>query len=48
MVGFFRGIGRVEVPVLGTILQISVRVVLSYLWIGDMGLKAVALATGIG
>lgn len=47
-VGFFRGTGRVEVPVIGTILQISVRVVLSYLWIGDMGLKAVALATGIG
>ena len=47
-VGFFRGIGRVEVPVIGTILQISVRVVLSYLWIGGMGLKAVALATGIG
>ncbi len=47
-VGYFRGIGRVEVPVIGTILQISVRVVLSYAWIGIMGLKAVALATGIG
>ncbi len=47
-VGFFRGIGRVEVPVIGTIVQISVRVVLSYMLIGTMGLKAVALATGIG
>lgn len=47
-VGYFRGIGRVEVAVIGTILQISVRVVLSYAWIGIMGLKAVALATGIG
>ena len=47
-VGFFRGIGRVEVPVIGTIVQISVRVVLSYLLIGVMGLKAIALATGIG
>ena len=47
-VGYFRGIGRVEVPVIGTIIQISVRVVLSYLLIGAMGLKAVALATGIG
>ncbi len=47
-VGFFRGIGRVEVPVIGTIIQISVRVVLSYLLIGKLGLKAVALATGIG
>lgn len=41
-VGYFRGIGRVEVPVIGTILQISVCVVLSYAWIEIMGLKAVA------
>ena len=47
-VGFFRGIGRVEVPVIGSILQISIRVVLSHFWIGSMGLKAVALATGVG
>lgn len=47
-VGFFRGIGRVEVPVIGTVIQISIRVILSYLFIGAMGLKAVALATGIG
>ena len=47
-VGFFRGIGRVEVPVIGTIVQISVRVVLSYSLIGVMGLKAIALATGLG
>ena len=47
-VGFFRGIGRVEVPVIGTIIQISIRVVISYSLIGMMGLKAVALATGIG
>ena len=47
-VGHFRGIGRVEVPVIGTIIQISIRVVLSYMLINTMGLKAVALATGIG
>lgn len=47
-VGFYRGIGKIEVPVIGTILQISIRVVLSYAWIKMMGLKAVALATGIG
>ena len=47
-VGFFRGIGRVEVPVIGTILQISIRVVMSYILIGFMGLKAMSLATGIG
>ena len=47
-VGYFRGIGRVEVPVIGSILQISIRVVLSYAWIHAFGLKAVAIATGIG
>lgn len=40
-VGYFRGIGS-EVSVIGTILQISVCVVLSYAWIEIMGLKAVA------
>lgn len=47
-VGFFRGIGRVEVPVIGTFIQMTVRVVLSYSLIDRMGLKAVALATGLG
>lgn len=47
-VGYFRGIGRVEVPVIGSILQISIRVILSYAWIQTLGLKAVSLATGIG
>lgn len=47
-VGFFRGMGRIEVPVIGSVLQITIRVVLSYLWIDVMGLKAVALATGAG
>lgn len=47
-VGFFRGVGRVEVPVIGTFIQMSIRVVLSYLLIGRIGLKAVALATGFG
>ena len=47
-VGYFRGIGRVEVPVIGAILQISIRVILSYLWISRWGLKAVAMATGTG
>lgn len=47
-VGLFRGMGRVEVPVIGTIIQISIRVILSYAWIGNLGLKAVAFATGIG
>ena len=44
-VGFFRGIGKISVPVIGSTLHISIRVVLSYLLIGRMGLEAVA--TGI-
>ena len=38
----------VQVPVIGTCLHITVRVILSYLLAGRMGLRAVALATGIG
>ncbi len=33
---------------IGSTLHISIRVVLSYLLIGRMGLEAVAVATGIG
>jgi Na+-driven multidrug efflux pump len=47
-VGMYRGIGKVNIPVLGTVMHISLRVVLSYLLIGGMGLKAVAFATGTG
>ena len=46
--GYFRGVGRVYTPLAATTLHISVRVVLSYLWAGKLGLRAVALATGIG
>ena len=47
-VGLYRGLGMVHVPVLGTVLHISIRVILSYLLIGNMGLGAVAVSTGIG
>ena len=47
-VGFYRGRGLVHVPVIGTCLHISIRVILSYLLADAMGLPAVALATGIG
>ena len=47
-VGWFRGRGQVNVPTAGTALHITLRVVLSYLLIGTMGLRAVALATGLG
>lgn len=47
-VGLYRGLGMVHIPVLGTVLHISIRVILSYLLIDNMGLKAVAVATGGG
>lgn len=47
-VGYFRGIGRVDLPFLGTVFHISVRVVLSYLLADRLGLGAVAVACGTG
>ena len=47
-VGYFRGRGQVTVPVYGTIIQISARVILSYALIRPMGLSGVAPATGLG
>lgn len=47
-VGLYRGLGVVYIPVLGTALHISIRVILSYLLIDSMGLQAVAVATGVG
>ncbi len=47
-VGYFRGSGMVQIPVWGTTLHISIRVILSYWLIPKRGLEAVALATGIG
>jgi len=47
-VGFFRGSGRINIPLIGTTLHISLRVILSYWLAPKMGLKAVGLATGIG
>ena len=46
--GYFRGRGRVNVPVIGATGHISLRVVLSCLLAPAMGLPAVALATGLG
>ena len=47
-VGYFRGVGWVYLPMIVTTLQIAARALLSYLWVGSMGLRAVALATGLG
>ena len=47
-VGYLDGIGKVSLPLIGACSHISMRAALSWLWIGAMGLNAVALATGIG
>ena len=46
--GYFRGRGRVNIPVIGATGHISLRVVLSFFLAPMMGLPAVALATGLG
>lgn len=46
--GYYDGCGRVEIPAIGAISHISLRVLLSWLLVGRMGLDAVALATGLG
>lgn len=47
-VGLFRGVGRMHVLVIGTTLHITVRALLSHLLVGRLGLRAVAIATGVG
>lgn len=46
--GYFRGRGRLSLPVLGAVGHISFRAVLSVLLAPRLGLPAVALATGLG
>ena len=47
-VGYFRGDGRMNIPLCATITQIAIRVVGTYLLVDTMQLDAVALATGLG
>ncbi len=47
-VGFFRGVGKFLIPFAGTTMQLTVRVILSYLLIARLALGGVAAATGIG
>lgn len=47
-VGWFRGMGRMDITLIGTTLQIVIRVAATYLLVDTMGLDAVALATGLG
>ncbi len=46
--GYFDGIGKVNIPPMGALSHITMRIILSYFWIGQMGLNGVAIATGIG
>lgn len=46
--GYFEGVGRVAIPFIGAACHITLRVVLSWVLTGRMGLSAVALATGLG
>lgn len=48
LAGYFRGRGRVNVPVIGATGHISLRVILSHFLAPMMGLPSVALATGLG
>ena len=47
-VGYFRGIGQVKIPVIGTILHMTLRVLCAPYLVQKMGLTGIALATGIG
>ena len=47
-VGYLDGIGKVQYPFIGAASHITLRILLSYLLIGRMGLAAVALASGLG
>ena len=46
--GFFRGTGKVDRSFKGTVVQMSARVILTFVLIEKMNLPGVALATGIG
>lgn len=48
MQGFFRGIGKMKVTLLGTLIQISVRVLFTWLLVGQMGITGVAFACMAG
>lgn len=47
-VGYYRGTGRMNITFFGTTLQVSIRVIGTYLLVSTMGLDAVALSTGLG
>ncbi|TWH47725.1 MATE family efflux transporter [Sporomusa sp. KB1] len=46
--GFFRGLGRMDITLFATIVQIPVRVILAYLLVELFGLSAVAVGVAVG
>jgi len=48
LAGYFRGRGRVNLPVIGATGHISLRLVVAFLLAPKTGLPAVALACGLG
>ncbi len=46
--GFFNGLGKVKITLAGTLFQITLRVLLSWMLFTRLQLPAVAVATGIG
>lgn len=46
--GFFRGLGRMDITLYATIVQIPVRVILSYMLVEHFGLSAVAIGVTLG
>ena len=48
MQGLFRGLGHLNVTLLGSLIQIGIRVLITYLMIHTLGINAVAIGTGIG
>mgnify|MGYP002447300670 CR=1 FL=1 len=45
--GYFDGIGRVNIPFIGAVGHITLRVILSWIFVSQFQLNAVAVATGI-
>lgn len=46
--GHYNGIGKVHITLIGSIMQITIRVVLSAIFFNKSGLNVIAVATGIG
>jgi len=46
--GYYRGIGKLMITLFATVVQIPIRVVITYLLLGRFGIQAVAIGTAIG